>query len=299
MMKQWSLFFFNLILAPQVSWAAACCGGSLATPSLIAGDEKALFSATYSFTEVVVDSVDSRGIWHKWDQHQKVQTLKIDGAHLISDRWQIGATVPVMQRSRIDGSDSGLGDISVSLAYEYLPDWNYNPIRPKGIGFLQLILPGSKARAESDQGGLDSRGNGFWALGIGTHLSKTLGRSDVFGSLAIHRSFPKVFSNSSFQGTLEPGFGGNFVLGGGCSFGPVRIGGSLTWTYEDPVRIRGNFWSEGTPERYATAVLSASYFSGDAWTGAFSFSDQTLIGHPVNTSLGKTVSFMLQKRWNR
>lgn len=145
-MKRWSLLLFSLIFIPQISWGAACCGGAFASPSIIAGDEKAQLTTSYSFMEVVVDSVDSRGYWHKWDDHQRVQTFKIEGAHLISDRWQIGFTLPVIERSRLDQSYSGLGDISTSLAYEYLPDWNYNPIRPKGIGFLQVTLPTGKSR---------------------------------------------------------------------------------------------------------------------------------------------------------
>lgn len=299
-MKLLSLLLSSFILiAPQLSWAAACCGGGFAAPSIIAGDDKAQFTTSYSFTEVAIDNVDSRGIWRKWDEHQQVQTFRIEGAHIISDRWQAGFTLPIIQRSRMDQNYSGLGDVSASLGYEYLPDWDYNPIRPKGIGYLQLTLPTGKSRAESEVGGLDSRGNGFWALGIGTLLTKAIGRYDVFGSLEVHRSFTKSVSNSQTQGTLEPGFGGNLGLGGGYNLAFFRLGGAVTWTYEDPIDIRGNTSSNGLPERYATAVASASYLASDEWAGTLSYSDQTLFGSPVNTSLGKTVALMVQRRWGR
>jgi len=298
-MKLWSLLLSSFILTPQFSWAAACCGGGFAAPSIIAGDDKAQLTTSYSFTEVAIDNVDSRGIWRKWDEHQQVQTFRIEGAHIISDRWQSGFTLPVVQRSRMDQNYSGLGDVSASLGYEYLPDWDYNPIRPKGIGFFQLTLPTGKSRAESEVGGLDSRGNGFWALGVGTLLTKAIGRYDVFGSFEIHRSFSKSVSNSQIQGTLEPGFGGNLGLGGGYNIASFRFGGSVTWTYEDPIDIRGNTSSRGLPERYATAVLSASYLASDEWAGTLSYADQTIFGSPVNTSLGKTVALMVQRRWGR
>lgn len=199
----------------------------------------------------------------------------------------------------MDQNFSGLGDISASLGYEYLPDWNYNPIRPKGIGYLQITLPTGKSRAESELGGLDSRGNGFWAIGIGTILTKAVGQYDIFGSFELHKSFSKSVSNSQIQGTLEPGFGGNIAFGGGYNFASFRFGGSVAWAYEDPINIRGNTFSNGLPERYATAILSASYLSSDEWAGTFSYADQTIFGNPINTSLGKTVALMIQRRWGR
>jgi len=299
MMRPWFLLLSSLVFAPQSSWAAACCGGGFAAPSIIAGDEKAQLTTSYSYTDVVIDYVDSRGIWRQWDEHQKVQTLKIEGAHVIADRWQAGFRLPILQRSRINESHSGLGDLSFSFGYEYLPDWSYNPIRPKGIGYLHLTLPTGKSRAESEIGGLDCFGNGFWAIGIGTLLTKTLGRYDTFGSIEVHRSLPKAVSTRQVQGTLEPGFGGQFGLGAGYNLRSFRIGGSVTWIYEDPVKIHGPSPSNGLPERYATAVISLSFLASQEWAGTLSYTDQTVFGDPINTSLGRTVAFQLQRRWNR
>ncbi len=295
-----SLFSGAVLLSiPSASLAAACCGGGFAVPSIIAGDDKAQLTTSYSFTEVSVDNVDSSGIWKKWEDHQRVQTLRMDGAHIFQDRWQAGLSIPIVQRSKLDQTYSGLGDVSTSLAYEYLPDWNYNPYRPKGIGFLQITMPTGKSRAESEIGGLDSRGNGYWAIGVGTLLTKAIGRCDVFSSLELHRSFAKTFSNAQMSGTIKPGYGGNLGIGGGYNLKSVRIGTSVSWTHEDPVDIEGTSSSTGTPERYATATLSASYLVNDEWAGVLSYADQTLIGDPVNTSLGRTLALMIQKRWGR
>ncbi len=300
-MKPWlaSLFSLVFLLPGSLSWGAACCGGGFAAPSIIAGDDKAQLTTSYSYSEVVVDNVDSSGVWRKWDTHQQVQTFRLEGAHLISDRWQAGATIPVVQRSRLDQNYSGLGDVSGALGFEYLPDWDYNPLRPKGIGYLQLTLPTGKSRAESEVGGLDSRGNGFWALGIGTLLTKAIERWDLFSTVEIHRSFDKQVSNSQINGTLNPGFGGNFGLGAGYNTAFWRFGSSITWTYEDPINIRGSTNVDGSIERYATGILSASYLASNEWAGTISYSDQTLFGSPVNTSLGRTVALVLQRRWGR
>lgn len=302
-MKPSFLSFFSLtvllFLQSQTGFAAACCGGGFAAPSVIAGDDKAQISTSYAFSEVVVDNVDSQGIWRQWDEHQKVQTFRIEGAHIVTDRWQAGFVLPVVQRSRLGESYSGIGDAAASLGYEYLPDWDYSPYRPKGIGFLTLTLPTGKARAESEIGGLDSRGSGFLSLGIGTLLLKSFAKWDALTSFEIHRSFSKAVDNSQIQGRIEPGFGGNFGMGGGYNWKDWRLGTLLTWTYEDAIQIRGQSFSEGSIERFATAQLAASYLANEQWAGTLSYSDQTLFGSPVNTSLGKTAAFSLQRRWGR
>ena len=300
-------FFKNFIYVIGLSFfslqahAAACCGGGFAAPSLIAGDDKAQVSTSLSNTEVIIDNVDSQGVWTKWDTHQTVRTFKIDGAHIISDLWQIGLSVPVIQRSHLEQSYSGLGDINTSLGYEYLPDWDYNPYRPKGLGYLQITLPTGKSKAESEVGGLDSRGQGFWAIGAGTLLTKTWSAWDAFVSADIHTSFSKKIKTSSLEAELKPGFGANWGGGFGYNQKDFRYGASLTWNYEDPVIAtnQGQIIYAGAVERYATATMSLSYLANDEWSGSISYSDQTLFGDPVNTSLGRGAAVQIQRRWGR
>jgi hypothetical protein len=296
-----SILLSLLTLVDIKAHGAACCGGGFAAPSIIAGDDKAQLTSSFSSFTVVIDNVSPQGIWRKWDVHQQVQTFKIEGAHIFWDRYQAGFSLPVIQRSRGSLIYSGLGDVSTSIGYEYLPDWDYNPYRPKGIGFLQVIFPTGKSRADSEIGGLDSRGNGFWALGLGTLLTKTWSRVDAFTSLEVHRSFGKDVSNSQFSGRLEPGLGGTFGLGLGYNTKDYRLGSSITWTYEDAIKTQSSseVTNNGSIERFATGVLSLSYMLDDEWAGTLSYSDQTLFGSPVNTSLGRGIALQLQKRWGR
>ncbi len=300
-MKSSSILLFSLLsfFISSQAWAAACCGGGIALPALISGDDRALLSTAYTYGETVVDSVDSSGVWRKWDEHQKTQTLRIEGSHIFHDRWQAGAAVPFMERRQLDEKSSGLGDVTATLGYEYLTDWDYHPYRPKGLGFVELVLPTGKSRAESEMGGLDSRGNGFWALGLGSVLSKTFSRWDALVSLEGHRSFKKNVDSSQLHGELRPGFGGSFGFGVGYSRFKWRLGGSILWSYEDPVNLRGNFNSDGTPERYATAVVSLAHDLSDEWGGVLSYADQTLFGNPVNTSLGRSVTLLFQRHFSR
>ncbi|MGZ3704283.1 MAG: hypothetical protein ACXVC4_21005, partial [Bdellovibrionota bacterium] len=208
--------------------------------------------------------------------------------------------LPLVQRSRAGANSFGLGDISGTLGYEILPDWDYSAWRPKGISFLQLTAPTGRAVNESTAAyQLDSRGRGFWALGAGTLFTKTAGDIDFFTTVDAHRSFAKDFQNAQVSGRLSPGWGGNAGAGIGYNWAKVRVGGSLTYTYEDPVNVSGAVSSSGVPQRFATAALSASYLASSDWAATLTYADQTRFGSPLNTSLGRAATLQLQRRWQR
>jgi hypothetical protein len=296
----WSfLLQFSLFFGAK-AFSAACCGGGFASPTIIAGDQQTQLTLSYSYNAVTVDNVDSSGYWRSWSTHQDIQSYRLEGATLLSDRLQAGLAVPVVNRSRLGQSYSGLADVAATLGYEYLPDWDYNPIRPKGIGYLQVTLPTGFSKYESEMGGLDSRGNGFFSLGLGTLLTKAFGSFDSFISLEAHRSFSKSVSTQMVSGQIQPGFGGNFGIGGGYSIKSFRFGGAITWTVEQPVDIvqsSGNI--SGSVERYATGALSLSLMNSDDWSETLTYTDQTWFGSPLNTSLGRGLVFQLQRRWLR
>lgn len=292
------LLFFKSFLISK-AFAAACCGGGFAAPALIVGDDKAQLTASISYTEIT-DDVGTDSLWRKRNSTESTESLKIEAAHIFSDLWQAGISIPIIKRNRAHESSSGFGDVSATLGYEYLPDWDYNPWRPKGLGYLQITLPTGKPINESEANfQLDSRGRGYGAVGVGTILTKILDRWDVFANFDVHRSFSKRFSNSQNQGTLHPGYGGNLGLGAGYNTSALRYGCGLTWTYEDPVDVTGMTSSKGAAQRYSTASLSLSYLFKNEWASTLSYADQTWFGEPVNTTLGKSVMLFVQKRWVR
>ncbi len=296
---QFSLLFFFL---PQQVLGAACCGGGLSLPSIITTDDKAQLALTYSVSHIHAD-VFSNGVWQKRVGQDKTQTLKLDFSHIFLDRWQAGTSIPVQIKNKdgiAGGQSSGFGDVSTILGYEYLPDWDYNPWRPKGIGFLSLTLPTGKSIYESNNANsLESRGRGFWALGIGTVLTKSWLAWDVSSTFEIHRSLKKSVHNSQIDGTIRPGWGGSFSIGPGYNINDLRLGAQLSWNYEDPIGVTGTNSSQGSLQRYATGSLSLSYLLPKEWSATLIYSDQTLFGHPLNTTLSKTVSFLFIKRWQR
>ena len=295
-------FVFSLLalaLLPTVARAAACCGGGFAAPSLISGDERAIFTASFGVTAIARD-VYPDGLWARRDFSETTQTVKLDAAHIFLDRFQAGLSLPIVRRTRQGEGAAGLGDAAATLGYEYLTDWDYHPWRPRALGYLQVFVPTGRSVQEARESyQLDSRGRGFWAIGAGTLLTKAKGDWDFFTSLDVRRSFAREYASAVARGRLNPGWGGTLGLGFGYNLGNFRLGPSLAWNYEDPVAVLGTVSSRGAPERFATAVLAASYRYGNDWAGTVSYSDQTLFGHPVNTRLGRGVALLLQRRWQR
>lgn len=293
------ILFSSFLLGSSFAFAAACCGGSFATPSLISGDERLQLTSSLTLGEVKSD-VTSRGIWSDRDEDREdLRTFKIEGASLFSDRTQLGVSTSFMQRERLGESSSGMGDTQVSLGYEYLTNWDYNLWKPKGIGYLDLVIPTGESIYEFDRPyGIDARGRGFWSLGLGTLLVKSFISWDFYTSLAAHYSLPR---EAQFEGEnlkVTPGWSGNFALGGGYSVRSFRVGGGITWNYESPIKVESKDSAAGL-RRFATAVASLSYMWNEDWANTLSYADQTVFGSPTNTTLSQSVIVQVQRRWAR
>ena len=294
-------FSFFILSCSSLSLAASCCGGGFALPSLITSDDRAQITTSISHGSVKAD-VTSNGIWYKRGYTDETQIYKIESAHIVADVFQVGVTLPIQMRSRqienSQQSSTGLADISAVLGYEFLPDWNYNPYRPKGIAFISVTLPTGKSIYESADG-IDSRGRGFFAIGAGAAFTKSWSVLDAHSSFEWHRSFDKVASNENGYGNIKPGFGTSFTTGLGYNRGDYRLGGSLTWNYEQAVETEGFVNSTSEEQRFATANAVLSYMANQSWSYSFTYADQTLFGAPQNTTLSQSVSVSVQKRWAR
>jgi hypothetical protein len=295
-------FFIGFVLSPTLSWASACCGGGFAIPSLITGDDSAMLTTSLAYSKIDID-VHASGVWQKRSNAETAQILRVEAARIFKDRFQVGASLPVQLRNKSgsqSAESSGLGDISSQVGYEYLPDWDYNPWRPKGIGFLSLTFPTGKSIYEStDPSGIDSQGRGFWSLGLGTVLTKAWTKWDANSVFEVHRSFDKQIETAQLQGTVQPGYGGSMSLGTGYNIKDLRLGGSLAWTVEDAIHVAGSNPSEGSIQRFATGTVSASWLWGAEWASTLSYSDQSLFGDPTNSSLSKSIALFVQRRWAR
>lgn len=287
---------------PKLVLSSPCCGAGFTVPSIITTEDKAQLSMSYTRSRIHAD-VFTSGEWRERAKNSNIEIYKLEGALIFSDRYQVGASVPFQknhQSGNLGGDSQGLGDISLQLGYEYLPDWDYNPYRPKGIGYLSLILPTGKSIYESREGnGFDSRGRGFWGVGVGTVLIKKWGMWDLNTNFEVHHSFAKKVNHPPIEGKVKPGVGGSAALGGGLNWKNIRLGGLINWVYEEAIDVEGKVNSEGAPRRYASGSVLLSYMFPDNQSVVISYSDETIFGSPFNTSLSKSITAFYQKRWER
>lgn len=293
---------FSLLLLSRGVIAAPCCGSGFTIPSIITSDDRAQVAVSYSRALIHAD-VFTNGDWRERKEDDLTETLKLDGAHIFSDRYQLGFSLPIQKRTRTGAksdSSTGLGDLALQVGYEFLPDWDYNPYRPKGIAYASLIAPTGRSIYESADGsGIDARGRGFWGGSLGVVLTKSWGAWDANTNIELHNSLPKNVSNATTRGLVKPSYGGSAALGGGYNWSDFRIGALINWQYEAPTDVEGSTPSRGSLRRLATGSLLASVLLPDNQSVVLSYSDQTIFGSPFNTTLAKTITLFFQQRWQR
>ena len=295
------LFFFTICVASLEAWSAACCGGNFASPALISGDEKHTLTMAWSESQIASYA----------DRHGQVLTqngisersLQLSGATILSDRWQLGALTSIKQQTRTDQDvqSTAMGDSSLLLGYEALPEWTYNPYLPHGFAYMQLTAPTGVSTYESSKtANVDVTGSGFWTFGTGLLLTKNWLPWDAQLQLEVHQGLPRSFNNTTYgHMRAKPQPGGSTFISGGYNLDDFRFGMGLRYTEDGPVNINGTSNSASQAKRWSSLILSANYLMAQEWALALTYSDDTLFGSPSNALLSKAVIFSLQRRWAR
>lgn len=288
-----SLFYADLTLG------APCCGGSVASPTLISDNSRAKITGSFNFTSIGTD-VSMDGIWRDRNEPESLQSITMSSAYAIAERWQVGLRAPFLRRDRDGSSSSGVGDLSATIAYEALLNWEYHPWRPEIRVYLSMIAPtGRPSILATDKFALEARGRGFWSAGAGFLATRAFREWDFLVRGELQRPFARSFTVENRLVRLVPGLTGTFGAGGGYSIGSLRIGLGIDWTIRDRIQRQGFIESPGFIERFATGSASLSYFASDENSYSLVYSDQSSFGSPVNTSLEKGVAFSWTRSWLR
>jgi len=289
-----------------LAFSAPCCGGTANIPSLISGDDSAQFTTTVISSQVVAEAPVGGGVkYRKPNDSEVAQTLKFDAATLISDRWQTGISIPLTRRSRsrtTEATASGIGDVSLNIGYEALPDWTYSAWRPKGIVFLTTTFPtGGSIYDAKELYRIDSRGRGFYSLSGGLLLLKNWGVWDTSLVMEAHRPFTRTITNETGELRLIPGWGtsGSVSVGISPLSGDLRIGISLSPSYDSAITTEGVISGQGEKVILWNSAAQLSYMANENLSMSLTYSDQTFIKASDNSALNRTLAFLVQKRWER
>jgi hypothetical protein len=194
------------------------------------------------------------------------------------------------------------------MTYEFLPEWEYSPWKPRGYLFGQGVFPtgGSIHEAvfgSSDPWGLDSRGRGFYSAGAGALLVKSWSDWDGAVLAEAHRAFARTFSTLDGELRVSPGWGGSLAVAAGYSLTrlPIRIGLALSPVYESSILAQ----APSEPDSVSASQLVWSTSAQLGWmvtrssTLSALYTDQTLVGPARNVSLSRSATLLYQQRWER
>jgi hypothetical protein len=301
------VIFIFCFWASRFLFAAPCCGSTANTPSLITGDDETQVTTTITASSVVAEVNPSGKLKTRPESdRESAQGLRLDAATLLSDRFQIGLTLPTLRRNRERNTTQveamGLGDLSFQLAYELLPEWSYSDWQPKGFVFVGGTLPTGGSSYDSQMlYSIDSRGRGFYGASLGAFLMKNFGNLDFSLLLESHRYFQKTKLTDVGELVLSPGWGFSQTVNMGFSPGgsAFRLGLSLSHSHEDPVKTSGLFEGRGEPVSLWTPMVQLGFLAKRDLSFNVNFSDQRVLGNSKNTPLNQTLGVVIQKRWER
>jgi hypothetical protein len=305
------LFVFAFFVSARAV-AAPCCAGSTALPSLITGDEARNFSIAISYSAVVADAfgaLDGRLPEFRDDRssNELRQNANFNFATLLSDRFQIGFSVPIVHNQIKAGSRSEaktlFGDVSMTFGYEALPEYEYTEWIPRVYFFFQAVLPtGHSVQVSDSPLGTDVAGLGQWQTHFGSVAIKRWSDWDAMIVGKVGRLYSQIFESSS-NGITRVGasWGLTASLGAGYSFAEFfRVGASLEPQYQSPQEVATSGFSSSTSQKLVwNTGLTATALVGANSSLVVGYVDQTLVGPAINTTMARTLSLSFQLRFDR
>ena len=125
---------------------------------------------------------------------------------------------------------------------------------------------------------------------------------DAYALPEIHASPGRTFSGVLGQTTVSSFWGGSFALGTGYSpgAGSLRFGFRLQPAFRSSRTSFNNDVSSDVPNQVVwNTALELAYLVSDELLVNAGYTDQTLLGPAYNSTLSRTFSVGMQRRWSR
>lgn len=298
-MKNFLILFFVFITAK--GWGAACCGGAAQISSLITAEDQQQMTTQLSHLGYNYE-VDGAGYWSAVRNHSFSESLRFDFARLISEKNQMGFSVPFTKNGndQVTNTSPKLGDVTLTFGRRFFEQEEVSSFPFQVLNFASLTIPSGRSLEDSqDLQKLDVTGKGDYIPAVGVILVRDVAAMDYQLTAEIHRPLDRKVNNLDGKYEKKYGVGGSLTLGAGWNHNRFRIGGSVGQIYEDPVQLQGDIDTKSSLKRTTVATLSGTYLLPDLMSLTLSYSDQSLLGEPVNSSLSQSIQFSIQKRWAR
>jgi hypothetical protein len=285
------------------NFAASCCGGGAGLPTLITGDFRAQIGLSISSSTIIARTYDSNTpVFYNDNKEYKSKTTKLNAAYLFDNYIQIGIdssyTEKIHKENTLQEENKNIGDTSLAITNEFLPERFYSRWIPRGFVFFKQTFPTGHSNFETiTKTNSDVTGKGVYSSSIGIAFFKIIDNFDVLIMTEAHHNFKQEFDNNI---TVKDSNGLSAALSIGHSpkKSNFRYGLDIAPFYESKKEIINNTTITNTSsEYYWNTGLSLSYLISD-YSLSTSYVDQTILGPTKNTTLSRTINLTIQKRWS-
>lgn len=287
---------------PRAARAMPCCSGGSSSATLMTSQEKAQVSLSLVENRVMGD-VDSDGqaVYRNSDDQDVQQIFSLSVSKSFFERLQAGIRVPMVMTTRQGQSQTTLGDLGLTIGYEWFPEFRYKQVPTKSFVYLTQSVPTGQSILDSTGGPSQVSGTGFYTTGVGIHAYQRISkRWDMSFNFETRASLPgqqqsNERSAQSVQSsqTVRPGIELNPALGFSFFLIPNR--------WRAGYRLSPNYRAPGTlrPESLAWDSQVDTSYGFDQTSLRVSYLDQTWMGPALNTTLSRSILFTWTQAWER
>jgi hypothetical protein len=260
---------------------------------IITSDNQKEISLGYSHrTDIGQTNSDGKSTFNNSQIIDEKNSLNIGTSFLIKDQWQFGIKTSLVektvQKSGIKETNKGFSDIDIQGSFEYLPEFNYHPYKPRGFVYFKTTVPTSQSIYDSESKILsDVRGSGLYSVSMGNFLIKKFDLITLKFGTEFSYVFGKNFNSyklKDFQKFTVP-----LGIAYAISNSDFSIGLTDTFSYTFPKTTIGNISSKSSKEYFWDINTFLNYSKNRDSIWSLSYSDSTLVGKSINSPLYRTV----------
>jgi hypothetical protein len=294
---------FSLFILSFKLYAGSCCGGGASTVSLITGDSETVLRSFYSNRTILADTNENSSISNRpEDQLETIETITTSISHKLTSRWQIGLSIPIVTKSREINdqweSDSGLGDISLSSAYEFYPEYTSRQFINQGFVYFSMTAPTAPSLFDAERSDLlDSRGQGHYLSTAGTLLKKRLKSQDLLLNLALTYRIGREFKKSDFSpetktsNSLEHKISFTHIYNFSSEWSSL-LSLERSFIHEQAISV----FAQSDQSLILNQLVIGTNYSLDTFDVSLTYTDDFILGRSRGTILGRSIGLGFVKR---
>jgi hypothetical protein len=292
-MKTYIIIIILLFLSHDL-FAASCCGGGSSSSLIIIGDNQSEFALGITY-RTDLGQTDNLG-WASFHGDKVIDqqlAFNFQFQKQLSERFQVAVKSTLIEKhiekQNRSEKKTGPGDFDLQATYEYLPEYTYSVWKPRGFIYSKLSVPQSKSLYDSNSILFsDVRGSGLYAAGIGSFFIKHL--TDY--TLKVTFEWQHFFGRDFGVMTLKDYDKIIIPLGLSYSFteAPIAIGFGSTFSYQTPKHFKGSINATSNKEYFWEFNSFINWIINREDSVGLGYSDSTLIGKNINSSLYRSVA---------